>query len=123
VPEIGQIIVDHAQGASIVALCGEHDVSTAPAVQSELDAILATEANVVVDLTEATFIDSSIVRVIYVATTNSTPARRIAVTAPPDTMPRRLFEALALPDTVLTFTSRAAAMSYIRDSQESEEAG
>ena len=122
-PEIGQIIVDHAHGASIVALCGEHDVSTAPAVQSELDAILATEANVVVDLTEATFIDSSIVRVIYVTTTTRIPARTIAVAVPPDTMPRRLFEALALPDTVLTFTSRAAAMSYIRDSQESEEAG
>ena len=114
-PEIGQIIVDHAQGASIVALCGEHDVSTAPAVQSELDAILATDANVVVDLTEATFIDSSIVRVIYVATTDPTPARRIAVAAPPDTMPRRLFEALALPDTVLKFDTRDAALTYLRN--------
>ena len=112
--EIGQIIVEHTPGASIVALCGEHDISTAPAVQSELDAVVATEANVVIDLTEATFIDSSIVRVIYVTSTNSTPGRTIAVAVPPDTIPRRLFEALALPDTLLTFDTRDAAVSHLQ---------
>jgi anti-anti-sigma factor len=115
VPEIGQIIVEHTPGASIVALCGEHDISTAPAVQTELDAILATESNLVVDLTEATFIDSSIVRLIYVTSTNTTPARAVAVAAPPDSMPRRLFETLALPDAVLTFDTRGAAVSYLQD--------
>jgi anti-sigma B factor antagonist len=46
----------------LLALRGEHDLTTAPVLQRELDDIYDSGSTVVVDLTEATFIDSSIVK-------------------------------------------------------------
>jgi anti-sigma B factor antagonist len=112
VPEIGQIVVEHLPGgAAVVALCGEHDLSTVPALRAELDAVLATSANVIIDLSEATFIDSSIVAVIFHA---AAPAGQIiAIAAPPDTLPRRLIDMVALTAAVPTFDSRAAAVGSV----------
>jgi hypothetical protein len=43
------------------ALFGEHDLSTVPALRTALDTVITTSPNVIVDLSEATFIDSSTV--------------------------------------------------------------
>jgi anti-anti-sigma factor len=110
VPEIGQIVVEHLPDVSVVALCGEHDISTAGALQAELNAIVATGANVIVDLSETTFIDSSIVGAVFHAPT--TPGRIVAVTAPPSTLPRRVIDLIALSAAIPTFDSRKAAVAY-----------
>lgn len=47
-------------GLTVVRIHGEHDLSTAPALRSQLEQLIADGGPVVVDLTEATFIDSSI---------------------------------------------------------------
>ena len=47
-------------GLTVVRIQGEHDLSTAPALRSQLEQLIADGDPVVVDLTEATFIDSSI---------------------------------------------------------------
>lgn len=112
-PETGQIIAEQLPRGALVALCGEHDVSTASAVKAELAAVLATGGNIVVDLSEATFIDSSIVGALFYAAT--VPDRIVAVAAAPDTLPRRLIEMVALSATVPTFDSRAAAVAYAID--------
>lgn len=109
-PEIGQIVVEQLPGVSVVALCGEHDLSTVPALQAELEPVLATSPNVVVDLSEATFIDSSIVGALF---RTATPAGRvIAIAAAPGTLPRRLIDMVALAATVPAFDSRDAAIAY-----------
>jgi anti-anti-sigma factor len=115
VPEIGQIVVEHLPGAAVVALCGEHDVSTVPALRAELDAILATSAKVIVDLSEATFVDSSIVGVLFHAA--APPGRIIAVVAAPGTFPRRLIDMVALTASVPTFDSRDPAMAYATEAE------
>ena len=48
----------------MVTISGEHDLSTAPNLRRRLDSLLDEETTTVVDLSSATFIDSSILGVI-----------------------------------------------------------
>jgi len=51
-------------GFSVITLTGESDAYTAPRVRSDLATALGSEAPLVVDLTSATFIDSTIVGIL-----------------------------------------------------------
>ncbi len=53
-----------ASGFSVIALHGESDAFVAPRIRSDLATALGSEAPLVVDLTQATFIDSTIVGVL-----------------------------------------------------------
>ena len=60
-----QIVVDSVDsGVSVVAVHGEHDVYTAPTLREHLSSLLEDGTPVVVDLTPATFLDSSILGVL-----------------------------------------------------------
>jgi anti-sigma B factor antagonist len=52
------------QGVAVLTISGEHDLSTAPNLRRRLDALIEEGAATVVDLSPATFIDSSILGVI-----------------------------------------------------------
>jgi len=52
------------QGVAVLTISGEHDLSTAPNLRRRLDALIDEGAATVVDLSPATFIDSSILGVI-----------------------------------------------------------
>jgi anti-sigma B factor antagonist len=49
---------------AVVTISGEHDLSTAPSLRRRLDSLLDEGATTVIDLSPATFIDSSILGVI-----------------------------------------------------------
>jgi anti-sigma B factor antagonist len=49
---------------AVLTISGEHDLSTAPELRRRLDSLLEEGAGTVVDLSPATFIDSSILGVI-----------------------------------------------------------
>jgi anti-sigma B factor antagonist len=51
-------------GPAVVTIAGEHDLSTAPSLRRRLDSLLDEGTRTVVDLSSATFIDSSILGVI-----------------------------------------------------------
>jgi anti-sigma B factor antagonist len=51
-------------GLAVLTISGEHDLSTAPELRRRLDGLLDEGAATVVDLSSATFIDSSILGVI-----------------------------------------------------------
>ena len=51
-------------GLAVVTISGEHDLSTAPNLRRRLDSLLDEGTATVVDLSPATFIDSSILGVI-----------------------------------------------------------
>ena len=91
-PEIGQIVVEYLPGPSVVSLCGEYDLSTAPAVQRN-SIPSSSEQTSSVDLSEATFIDSSVVGALF--RTALSPGHVIALAAAPGTMPRRLIDMVA----------------------------
>jgi anti-sigma B factor antagonist len=55
------IVLDDAAGdVMVVVVEGEHDIYTAPALRERLDEAIGRGAGVVVDLTRATFVDSSV---------------------------------------------------------------
>ena len=60
----GELALERTEGLAVVTISGEHDLSTAPNLRRRLDALLEEGMAAVVDLTPATFIDSSILGVI-----------------------------------------------------------
>lgn len=54
-------------GVVVVVVTGEHDVYTAPSLRDQIQAVIEEKAPFVVDLTPATFVDSSILRVLLEA--------------------------------------------------------
>lgn len=59
-----RIAVDRGDGVAVVVVQGEHDVYTAPTLSEQLDALLEEGLPIVIDLTPATFVDSSVLRVL-----------------------------------------------------------
>jgi anti-anti-sigma factor len=69
---------------------GEHDIATRPSLQDELHRVGATGERIVVDLSPASFLDSSIVRALAAAAHGDDPMRdRLAVVAPQGTFAGR----------------------------------
>jgi anti-anti-sigma factor len=103
------ITATQLDGVSVVALHGEHDLSTA----DELRRVLADAApRTVVDLTAATFIDSSTLNAILHGRENGAgPA--IAVVAPVGGEPRRVLDLVHLGDIVRVFPIRELAIAAL----------
>jgi anti-sigma B factor antagonist len=58
---VNPIVLDDAAGDVVVVVVeGEHDIYTAPTLRERLDEALGRGGGVVVDLTGATFVDSSV---------------------------------------------------------------
>jgi anti-sigma B factor antagonist len=59
--EANPIVIDDSAGDVVVVLVeGEHDIYTAPTLRDRLDEALGRGEGIVVDLTGATFVDSSV---------------------------------------------------------------
>src|SRR3954465_5661330 len=54
------VLDETADDAVVVAVEGEHDIYTAPTLRERLDEALGRGGGIVVDLTGATFVDSSV---------------------------------------------------------------
>src|SRR3712207_3760231 len=54
------IVLDDAGDVVVVVVEGEHDIYTAPTLRERLDEAIGRGSGVVVDLTGATFVDSSV---------------------------------------------------------------
>jgi anti-anti-sigma factor len=72
-------------GAVVVRLCGDHDLSTKPRLIDALVAVRRASA-VVIDLTECTFVDSTIIAAIMNATrASSAKGPSVSLRLPSDT--------------------------------------
>ena len=86
-------------GFTVITLRGESDAYAAPRVRSDLAAALDTEAPLVVDLSQATFIDSTIVGVLLEGLAASEKLERaLVLLLPDDSAPEvhRLFDITGL---------------------------
>ncbi len=61
---VGEIELEQGERLLVVVLRGEHDLSTAEALQAELEQARAAGLPVVVDLSGASFIDSAVLGVL-----------------------------------------------------------
>jgi anti-anti-sigma factor len=91
-------------GVWVVSLVGEHDLSTAHLVERDLDAMSRSGTGIVLDLSEASFIDSTIVRLIV-----TRASERFAVVVPASGPVPRLFGLVGIDVAVTTYRSRLVA--------------
>ena len=83
----GTISVEDRDDAVVVHLLGEHDVSTIPAISEAVSAAMDRSPRVLIDLSDATFLDSSVLglvlrsgdRCVVIAGEGSLAARRITL--------------------------------------------
>jgi anti-anti-sigma factor len=87
------------QGYTVIALPGESDAYTAPRIRSDLATALGAETPIVVDLSQATFVDSTIVGVLLEGLADYERLERpLLLLLPDDAAPEvhRLFEITGL---------------------------
>jgi anti-sigma B factor antagonist len=62
---IGEFALEQTDvGVAVLSISGEHDLNTVPELRRRLDELVGEDSSIVVDLSPATFVDSSILGVI-----------------------------------------------------------
>jgi anti-anti-sigma factor len=113
---IGRIRVDQTSpGLWIVEIQGEHDLSTTAGLNDELAAILAQGTTIVIDLSDATFIDSSVLREMIVTQrrVNENEHEHLAVVAPRAGFAARLIAFAGANQVLSVFETRAEALKAL----------
>jgi anti-sigma B factor antagonist len=98
VVEQGRIAVHDLGYVGVVALVGEHDLSTVDRLSDEIDRQFREVSHVVVDLTRATFVDSTVVCALALGgeAARHRSACRFAVVASRDSFVRKVFDMVDL---------------------------
>lgn len=114
---MGTVVLDTSEpGIAIVILQGEHELYGAADLQRRLRELIGEGLAVVVDLTSATFIDSSIVSVLMRARRDAREARRpfsIVVDDATGDSIRRMLEITGLGAILPVVDSREAALARV----------
>jgi anti-sigma B factor antagonist len=111
---IGQIGIETVGDSRVLVLRGEHDLSTAPDVRAHVEDAVVAGGDVIVDMSETGFIDSSILGVLvagYRSVTGGFEPRRFAVVAVPGSSVTRLFDLVSVSDVIPIYPTRAEALS------------
>lgn len=92
-----QVVMSRRDGEVIVSVRGEIDLSSAPALRATLDECLDSgDSHVVIDLTETTLVDSTVLGVIISAQRRFQQAGGAIVLRSPDDQVRRVLEVTGL---------------------------
>jgi len=115
-PLPGTVEVEHpAPGLALVSVIGEHDLSTTPELTRALDEA-AAHSNVLVDLSDCSFIDSSVIQAL-VKTALALEARgeQLALVIPPgQRMVARVAQMTRLSEIFPTYASRGAGLASLQ---------
>lgn len=113
--EVGEVVVERDQGIWVLSVRGEHDVSVEPSLRDKLEEVFAQGSTVIVDFSEAGFVDSTVLAgLVYGSEQAREDAHSIALVLPPGDGPaRRLLELVRAPALISTFDSRGAAISAL----------
>jgi anti-sigma B factor antagonist len=107
----GRVTMERHGDACVVSLYGEHDVNTVAAVRQQIADARVADGLVVVDLTAATFIDSTVLGALLHAYRAHIPPR-LRFIAPADTPPRRLFDFVGFDAEMPIFDRLQDALAY-----------
>lgn len=102
---------------AIVAVEGEHDLSTAPELREHLQVLIRADASVVVDLSLATFVDSSVLAALIEASQNGDQRGvgfSVALPADAATGVRRVIEVTGLGEVLALRESTDSAVMAAR---------
>jgi len=109
----GELIVEKLSAAWLLRLRGEHDIVTAHNLDAQLEAVFVRGTNVIVDFSEAQFIDSSIVGAILrrLRSARTDVEGDLVVCAPPGSFARRVIDQASLTDVLRIADSRRDAIA------------
>jgi anti-sigma B factor antagonist len=108
--------LEHEHGAHVVALFGEHDLSTLEDISAALKDAFDRGPAVILDLTAATFIDSAVIGpIIFLPTrrAESRPENRFAVVVDPGGPADQMLRLVGLELVVSVFPTRGDALAAI----------
>jgi anti-anti-sigma factor len=107
----GATVVDCRDGTWVLSPRGAHDLSTEPLLSEELGRASAVGGPVIIDLTDADFIDSSILRVLANAAVERSAGLRVAVVIPPRNEALRILRITGITELLRPYETREAAMA------------
>jgi anti-anti-sigma factor len=102
----------------VVSLLGEHDISIVDALRDRLAEAFTHDPRLIIDLTEATFVDSTVLGVLFALVNQSTNSRGetlALVVTPGSTVDRTIALAGFTPPIVATYPSRDEVLAAWRD--------
>jgi len=111
----GIAVEHHRDDVWTVTLRGEHDVATAPQINGALDDLFAQGTQIILDLSEASFIDSTVLHAIVRGANHADEedGRRFVVVAARGSFPRHLMQIVALAERVRIFGDLEAALAAV----------
>ena len=114
------IVLDDAAGDVVVVVVeGEHDIYTAPTLRERLDEAIGRGGGIVVDLTGATFVDSSVLGALLAARRRALEAKQgfvVCVGASVEPGVQRILDITGLTPVLPVVSERAAAIDSVRAS-------
>ncbi|HYX86622.1 MAG TPA: STAS domain-containing protein [Gaiellales bacterium] len=113
----GTFRIEDTGGIRVIALRGEHDLTTEPSLHDGIETALATGSSVIVDLSEAEFIDSTVIAAIIHGQRLATErhADDVAVVAAAGARSvARLLSLVGVEEVVPVYLTRAAAVEGVR---------
>jgi anti-anti-sigma factor len=108
-------VTEVAKHVWVVALLGEHDLSTADEVAAVISGVFHAGSNLVLDLSGASFIDSTVAAAVMRAQdrVDTHDQDELVVVAPIDSPARRTLDLVGIGEAVRVCESRAAAMEVL----------
>ena len=117
----GQIDVVHlSDTTAAIVLRGEHDVYTVPALRGRLDELHRGSLDVIIDLSQTTFLDSSVLGALLGATETARAQQRdvaVVLGDPPTQAVARIFEVTGLGDVLATHATRDGAQGSLAEAR------
>jgi anti-sigma B factor antagonist len=113
------VLDDVAEDVVVVVVEGEHDIYTAPTLRERLDEAIGRGAGVVVDLTRATFVDSSVLGALLDARRRALDAQQgFVVCVGDDVEPgvQRILDITGLVPVLPVVNGREEAIRAVRES-------
>ena len=99
----------------VIAVEGEHDLSNISHLEVALNGVFATGTSIVLDLSDATFIDSSVIHTLLAAhqRAQATPGEQLAIVAPEHSFAGRVIELTGLQPLLPIYPTKPAALRAI----------
>ena len=111
----GTIQVGRQEGVWVLALHGEHDISTTPSLRDELARVYESGSSVVVDLTDVEFMDSTVLQGILYGRdfTEQEAEHRLVLVVPEGGAARRLLSLTNLDRLIASYPTCAEAVAAL----------
>ena len=113
---VGEVVVERDQGVWVLTLRGEHDVATRPSLREELEAGVKAGSNVVVDLSDVEFIDSTVIAALAYGSDQAAghEEHSLAVVVSEGGVAGRLLTVTGLDQLLAAFETREAAVGSLQ---------